>query len=296
MQALLDLLTMLRYANVCIEGGAPLRELACAQCMTAVPAHVYFEDVDAHDDGAGELVEADYYTLHDLYGEGRRLRGLDALNLSESPDSGQAAVNLLAAAAPDLRSLSLAWRGVSHGMDAVRSVMCGRLHALEVAYHVGRAGRFARRLPGSHRRLAVTLQLAEASNLSSCLFRLLGAVKAGDRVSIVMDCHAAAEISPACTRTGEGWQLALAVHVPEGSNDAFAQARISYEWVEAEGAMPAWVAAVDWQLGADSICIEDIDEALSRACARERLIHGAEEVHDECMEEDSDDDDFMDEL
>lgn len=89
---------------------------------------------------------------------------------------------------------------------------------------------------------------------------------------------------------------ALLCMCPKGRNDAVAQARISYEWVEAEGPVPAWVAAVDWQLGADSICIEDIDEALSRACARERLIHGAEEVHDECMEEDSDDDDFMDEL
>ena len=57
---------------------------------------------------------------------------------------------------------------------------------------------------------------------------------------------------------------ALLCMCPKGRNDAVAQARISYEWVEAEGPVPAWVAAVDWQLGADSICIEDIDEAFEQ--------------------------------
>ena len=94
-----------------------------------------------------------------MHSVGKRLRGLAALDLSESPDCGLAAVNLSAAAAPDLRHLSLGRRGVSLGVDAVRSVMCGGLHALGVCHHVSRAGRFARRLPGSHRKLAVTLQL-----------------------------------------------------------------------------------------------------------------------------------------
>ena len=36
--------------------------------------------------------------------------------------------------------------------------------------------------------------------------------------------------------------------------------------MEAEGAGPGWAAAVAWDLGADSIHIEDIDEALNSAC------------------------------
>ena len=213
---LLDLHSMLSYAVCCIDSGVPLQHLRCAHCMTAVPQHVYYGDVGPDARDAMELVEADYVTLSGFYGGvGRRLRGLAALDLSESPDCGQAAVKLVVAAAPDLQHLSLAWRGVWHGVDAVRSAMCAGLHALDVRYHVSSGGQSARREPGSHRKLAVTLQLAEASSLNSCLVRLSGEPKAGDSVSIVVDCDAAASITPTYTKGEEAWQLACTLHVPE---------------------------------------------------------------------------------
>jgi hypothetical protein len=99
------------------------------------------------------------------------------------------------------------------------------------------------------------LRLIEAGSLRRCAVRVLGQPLPGDRVTVLLDCNAAAATAQSCAAHDGGWELGLTVSEGrEGVSDA--SATVSYEWVEGGGAAgPGWVAAVDWDLQADRISL-----------------------------------------
>lgn len=193
----MDLRAALCVAVACIRGGAPLRSLTLAQCMTACSN----EDVIMGPAFPG--VQELYETL------GGALRGVTRLDLRASPYIGHPALDYLIYYAPDLRRLELGEALRDGRRWGETGICCHGLHEVDVWYQLTPAA------PGK-RGLDYYFQLDSVLDLRKFSIRLLNATtnnyRAGDRLTVVLDDTVTAQLLVFVEAAeGGGWELGFNV-------------------------------------------------------------------------------------